>query len=223
VRPDADDRQLMRASRVASTLVLLLGGVTAYVMIVQGVTVKDAWALLAALGAGVGAVLMLRWFWWRINVWSEIAAMVGSLAIFVAVKTWQGSLAPERQLPEEYTCLIVASLTLVVWLTATFVTKPEPDATLVAFCKKVRPDGPGWSRIRNLAPEARPDGTLPASLLCALLGTAAIWLTLPGVGAVIFGEWTKATLCVLGAAIALAILLRLLPRLQPREQIDHRP
>jgi Na+/proline symporter len=216
VARDADDRQLLRASRVASTIVLVLGGAVAWFMIARDVKVDDAWAFLAALGAGVGAVFMLRWFWWRINAWSEIAAMVGSLLVFGAFRAWQNSLPDGERLHDEYTSLIVALTTLALWLAATWLTRPEPDATLAAFYRKVRPDGPGWRRVAALAPDARPDGTLGASLLCALLGTAAVWLTLPGIGAVIFGEWPKAALCLLGAATALAALLAMLPRLQPR-------
>ena len=70
--------------------------------------------------------------------------------------------------------------------------------------------------MRAAAPDCTPDGTLGASLCCALLGTAAVWLALPGIGAVIFGDWQKAALCLGGSAAAIAILLRMLPRLQPR-------
>jgi Na+/proline symporter len=208
VAPDADDRRLLRVSRLASALVLLLGGFAAWLMIVFHVSVDDAWKFLAALGAGVGLVFILRWFWWRINAWSEIAAMVGSLVFF--------ALLSGLPMNGSYRGMLVALLCLASWLTVTFLTRPEPDATLCAFFRKVRPDGAGWRRVASLCPDARADGTLGRSLLCALLGTAAIWLTLPGIGAVIFGEWGRAAICLCAAAIALAVLLRLLPSLQPR-------
>jgi len=154
------------------------------------------------LGAGVGAVFILRWFWWRINVWSEIAAMVGSVVIFTVFKVF----VPEEQLRAEYRSLIVASCTLVVWLVVTFLTKPEPDDHLVAFYRKVRPDGPGWRPIADLAPDARPDGLLGRGLLCTVLGTAVIWLTLPGIGGVIFGQTMTAVLCLGGAAVCGALM-----------------
>lgn len=216
VRKDASEARLVLVSRLASGLVLVLGGATAWLMIVRGVTVKDAWALLASLGAGVGSVFILRWFWWRINAWSELVAMTASVFIFVGVRMWQSSLPEPEQMRTEYTSLLVASTTLVLWLIATFVTRPEPIAKLAAFFRKVRPDGPGWRPVAAAAPDARPDGTLAPSLFCAVLGTAAIWSTLPGIGAVIFGEWLKATLCLGGAAVAIAVLLAMLPRLQPR-------
>ncbi|MEQ1631351.1 MAG: sodium:solute symporter family protein [Planctomycetota bacterium] len=219
-RPAANDRELVAASKWASAIVLVLGGIASWCMIVKNVSVKDAWALLAALGAGLGTVFILRWFWWRINAWSELVAMLGSVALFLLMKAWRASveadLPPSEHMRGEYTALLVATGTLVLWLVATFVTKPEPKEHLAAFFRKVRPDGPGWGPIRAVAPDAKPDGTLGTSLFCAVLGTAAIWATLPGIGAAIFGDWGKATLCLLFAAIAIAILLRLLPRLQPR-------
>ncbi|MCB0307666.1 MAG: hypothetical protein KDI38_28140, partial [Calditrichaeota bacterium] len=161
VAPDADDRQLMRASRLASGLVLLLGGLVAWAMLAFGVSVDQAWAFLAALGAGVGAVFILRWFWWRINVWSELVAMVGSLLLFsmFAVLTTgkdPGSVfsfcyvSALDELPGEYRALIVAAGTLVLWLIATVLTRPEPDGHLAAFYRKVRPSGPGWGPIAAL-------------------------------------------------------------------------
>lgn len=215
--PAADDRRLVLVSRLSSVAVLLLGGTTALIMRILSISVVEAWAMLAALGGGLGAVFLLRWFWWRINAWSELAAMIASIVCFLAVRTWQGALPEQERMPPQYTSLLVATGSLVVWLAVTFATRPEPDSHLTGFYRQVRPDGPGWRRIAALVPAARPDGTLLPSLGCALLGTAAIWLTLPAIGALIFGEWTRAALCLAGATTAIAALLLLLPRLQPRQ------
>ena len=207
IAPEASDKQLVRMSRLASGMVLLLGGVVAWFMVVHDVSVDAAWKFLAALGAGVGAVFMLRWFWWRINAWSEITAMVGSLVVFGVMQTvpW----------PDAYRQLSVAVICLVLWLGATLLTKPEADATLVEFYRRVRPDGPGWRRIAALAPEVRPDRVLGRSIGCALLGTAVIWLTLPGIGGVIFGDWVKAGTCLGLAVVAGAAMFRFMPRTAP--------
>lgn len=169
-------------------------------MIVNGMSVDDAWKFLAALGAGVGLVFILRWFWWRINAWSEIAAMVGSLGFFAA---FQG-----LELHDSYRGLLVALCCLALWLLVTLVTKPEGERVLTSFYRKVRPDGPGWGPIARLAPEVRRDGLLGRGIVCALLGTAVIWLTLPGIGAVIFGAHARAAMLLGGAAVALALLFR---------------
>lgn len=211
VAPDADDRHLMRASRIASGLVLLLGGGVAWWMLSGGVSVDSAWAFLAALGAGVGAVFILRWFWWRINVWSEIVAMVGSLLLFVVFTLLQeaGDSGPAPGLadvPDEYRALIVALGTLALWLVATVLTRPTDRAHLVAFYRKVRPDGPGWGPIAAEAPDVQRDGTLGRGVLCAIIGTAIVWLTLPGTGALIFGDYGKG-LGLLAAAAACGFAL----------------
>jgi len=215
VLPTADDRQLLRVSRYASAAVLLLGGAVAWFMVVEGVSVDDAWAFLAALGAGVGTVFLLRWFWWRISAWSELAAMFGSLVVFLAVKLWQGGLPEAERLPAQYTSLLVAALTFVLWLVVTLLTQPEPMAHLQAFYRKIRPDGPGWGPVAAASPEVRPDRTLVRGLLCAVLGTTVIWLSLPGIGAVIFGQTTKALLCLGGAALAAFALFRVMERPHP--------
>ncbi|MEZ6036445.1 MAG: sodium:solute symporter family protein [Planctomycetota bacterium] len=216
--PDADDRQLMRASRLASGLVLLLGGLVAWAMLAFEISVDQAWAFLAALGAGVGAVFILRWFWWRINVWSEIVAMVGSLVLFTLFSMVQSAGADAAPLPDlsslpgEYRALIVAGGTLVLWLIATMLTRPEPEAHLAAFYRKVRPSGPGWGPIAAMTPDVRSDGDLGRGLLCAVVGTAVIWLTLPAIGAMIFGEWGKGLGLAGGAAACALVLLRLARR-----------
>jgi Na+/proline symporter len=208
LRPGADERRSMRASRVASALVLLLGGGVSYFMITRGVNIDDAWQFLLALGAGVGAVFIVRWFWWRINVWSEIAAMVGSLGFYALVRSWSAT----KDLPIEYRSLMVATASLVLWLAATLLTRPEPREHLVAFYRKIRPDGPGWRPVAAEAPDVRPDGGLGRSLACAVLGTTVVWATLPGIGALIFGEWGKACACLGAAAVAAVLMLRLVPR-----------
>lgn len=220
VAPDANDRQLMVASRIASGIVLLLGGSVAWWMLTYGISVDQAWAFLAALGAGVGAVFILRWFWWRINVWSEITAMVGSLVLFALFTYMQGTAegAVEPRWPalaglaDEYRALIVASATMVLWILATLLTRPTDQDHLTAFYRKVRPDGPGWGPIRAQAPEVRPDGALGRGVLCAVVGTAIVWLSLPGVGALIFGEYGMGLALLAAAAACGFVLLKIAPR-----------
>ena len=219
VAPGASDRQLLRISRWASMGVLVLGGAVAWFMVVKGVSVDDAWAFLAALGAGVGSVFLLRWFWWRINAWSEIAAMAGSLLVFAAVTVWQANVDAADKLPGQYTSLLVASATLGIWMLVTLLTPPEPRQHLVGFYRLIRPDGPGWGPVAAEARDVRPDGTLGRGLLCAVLGTTVVWLTLPGIGAVILGDGMQAFGCLGGAAVAGALLFALLPGATARPEV----
>jgi Na+/proline symporter len=198
VRPHADQRHLTRASRLASVLILVVGSVAAWLL--RDTSVDEAWKFLAALGAGTGAVFMLRWFWWRINAWSEIVAMVASLAFFVVVSRFVQS--------NEHRLAIVAGLTIVAWLVATFLTRPESRETLEAFYRKIRPGGPGWRPLARAAPDVEPDRHLALQLLAALLAAGIVYLTLPGVGLLIFGDLTGAVLCLVAAAIcAVGVML----------------
>ena len=205
IKPEADDKQLVRVSRMASALVLILGGAVSYYMVVGDKKIDDAWQLLLALGAGVGAVFILRWFWWRINVWSELTAMIGSIGFYALVT----NLDATKDLPTEYRSLMVACSTLVLWLAATFLTKPERQEHLVAFYQKVRPDGPGWGPVAAAAGDVQRDGDLGRGLLCAVLGTGVVWLTLPAIGALIFGDYVDGFGLLTGAAACGFGLLKL--------------
>ena len=189
LRPDADDRHLTRVSRAASLLVLAVGSVAAWIM--RDISVDEAWKILAALGAGTGAVFMLRWFWWRINAWTEIVAMVVSLGAFVVVSRFVEA--------NEYRMAIVAGVTIAAWLAVTFVTAPERRDTLEAFYRKVRPAGPGWGPVARALPDVRPDRHLGLSILAALLAAGIVYCTIPAVGLLLFGEYGKGALALAGA------------------------
>ncbi len=190
VRPNADDRHLTLVSRAASLLILVVGSGAAWFM--RDVSVDEAWKFLAALGAGTGAVFMLRWFWWRINAWSEITAMVASLVCFVIVSGFVES--------NEYRLAVVAALTIAAWLAATWLTRPEREATLTAFYRKVRPAGPGWKRIADAQADVRPDQHLWLSIIAALLAAGVVYCTLPAIGLFLFGSYGRGALALIGAA-----------------------
>lgn len=191
VRPGASERHLTHVSRLASLLILIIGSAAAWLM--RDVSVDEAWKFLAALGAGTGAVFMLRWFWWRINAWSEIASMIASLVFFIVVSRFiEGN---------EYRLAVVAALTIVAWLAATLFTAPEDRRVLEAFYRTVRPGGPGWRPIARLAPDVAADKHLALLLLAALLASGVIYLTLPGIGLLLFGDYANAILCLGGAAL----------------------
>jgi Na+/proline symporter len=194
LRPGASAAEQTWAGRGASVLVLVVGAVAAWIM--RSISVDQAWRFLAAMGAGTGGVFMLRWFWWRINAWSELTAMVASLVFFVG-------LAPLfKDRPTEHHMATVAGLTIVAWLVVTLLTPPESPEVLERFWRKVRPSGPGWrpvvARLGNVTP---PPNTLGLELAGALLGAAVIYLVLPGVGWTLFGEYGRAALALGGAAV----------------------
>jgi Na+/proline symporter len=166
-------------------------------------SVEQAWKFLLALGAGTGLVLILRWYWWRINAWSEISAMVTSLVVAaIATPTIPRFFTQGNPNSDATIMLVTVAITTVVWLTVTFVTAPEPDSVLQSFYKRVRPGGPGWRRISESLGYGRepiPGGALAWSNWIA--GIVAVYATLFGIGKVIFGEWV-AGLIMLGVATA---------------------
>ncbi len=145
IQPGADAPTLGSVARWASVLVTVFGVAASWLM--RDIAVDEAWKILAALGAGTGAVFMLRWFWWRINAWSEISAMAASLAYFLVVSRFVES--NERRLA------VVALLTLVTWLLVTFLTRPERTEVLEAFYARIRPGGRGLAADRREAPGGR--------------------------------------------------------------------
>ncbi len=203
VRPDASDKHLTRVSRAASILVLAVGSVAAWLM--RGTSVDEAWKFLAALGAGTGAVFMLRWFWWRINAWSEIVAMVASLAGFLVVSRFVEA--------NEYRLAVVAAFTIAAWLVATYLTRPEREETLRSFYRKVRPGGPGWRPIAASVPETQPDRHLGLSLLAAVLAAGIVYCTLPAIGLMLFGAYLRGMLALAGAALCAVGVVLLIRRI----------
>lgn len=192
IKPDATNSQLAWASRAATIIVLVSGGVFGFLM--RDISVDDAWKLLAALGAGTGSVYMLRWFWWRVNAWSEISAMVASLFYFAAIKygVLSKGEAPSEALAflesSEYQLAVVAFLTIPTWIAVTYLTQPESRETLETFFRKARPGGPGWGRVSRDLPDVHADRNVLLSVLCAVFGAGLVFSTLIGIGQLIFGS-----------------------------------
>ena len=173
-------------------------------------TAKQSFDLLLSVGAGTGLIYLLRWFWWRVNAWSEVAAMISSflvaLAFFVAAK--QGH--PVRP---EISLIVTVAVTTVVWIGVTLVTAPTDRATLVAFYKLVRPAGPGWSAIRAEADALPSPDSLPQALLGWVLGCVFVYAALFGTGSFLYGRTAQGVMWLVFFLVSGVGLARLLPRL----------
>jgi solute:Na+ symporter, SSS family len=186
VRKNESQKHYVNVGRAATIFLFLASvGVTS-----QLTSVEKAWEFLLAMGAGTGLVLILRWYWWRINAWSEISAMVVSFL---------GSLVFMRVIPPRFpagdpnaTAWIMIStvaVTTVAWVATTFLTSPEPNATLDAFYRRVRPGGPGWREVSErlgYGRESIPGGALAWTNWIA--GIIAVYATLFGLGKLVFGQ-----------------------------------
>jgi len=191
-------------------------------------SIQDAWKILLVTGAGTGTVLLLRWFWWRINAWSEVSAMIAAAVVSIALQLglkWDSG--NPRQFA--YLMLVTVGITTITWIVTTYLTSPEPNEKLVAFYKRVRPEGPGWNRIAAQAglSAAHAQGRLSLQFANWILGCALIYGSLFGIGKIIFKEWVSGAIYLLIAIIAGILISRNLsrgemsqeaPRLEPAEE-----
>lgn len=183
VRPEADERESVRAGRVATVLTMVMAaGVTMTLS-----SIEEAWKYLLALGSGTGLVLILRWYWWRVNAWSEISAMVASLGAFVALRALT-SWRPEDPRGFAYLMLVTLAVTTVVWVAVTVVTEPEPREKLHEFYRRVRPAGPGWREIAKETGLSALGPGLGVRLRDWVLGVVMVQGALHGAGRVLLKE-----------------------------------
>lgn len=211
VKKDASEKHYVMASRVASVIIMILTGIVA----LQLGQVTRALDILLSIGAGTGLVLILRWYWWRINAWSEISAMIAAAVVSLSLQYLIGPGAfglgdspREGQIFFAYTLIITTAVVTAVWLAVTFLTKPESQETLVAFYRRVRPDRAGWKPIAQLAPDVSTAGSSGGvKLIQWVLGCALIYLSLFGVGNLVFGEYLSGTiLCALALAAGFGVV-----------------
>ncbi len=201
MRPGADERHYIMVGRLVTAALMVVAGALTFVL----ETAQQSFNLLLSIGAGTGLIYLLRWYWWRINAWSEIAAMVSSFAVAVAFAVANrtgATIAPHVSL------LVTIAVTTVVWVTATFLTAPTDRSTLVAFYRLVRPAGPGWASVRaEAAVEASPD-SIAHALLAWVLGCFAVYAALFGMGSFLYGRTVQAVACTVVFIVAVAGLLR---------------
>ena len=193
IKPDASEKQLVNVGRLFTVLSIILGGGLGLFLTSAG----QAFTLLLMIGAGTGMIYILRWFWWRINAYTEIVAMVSSLCIAFYFNFIDQSFAGWEKI------VIGAILTTVVWIVATYFTPPDNEETLQNFVKKVNPGGPGWSKYSHgVSSEPWP---VPNGILCMILGCSAVYGVLLGVGQLIYGEPLGYTLIGLAGVSAFGL------------------
>ncbi len=207
LRPGASNAHYVRISRMATILLVV---VSAWVSVHLD-SIAGGWQVVMEVGAGTGAVYLLRWYWWRINAWSEISAMATSLAVALALHfahPFHGSSPVVFAL----TALTTTIITSLVWLTVTLLTPAEPESVLKDFYRQVRPDVRGWQPVaRAIAATDGPSAPTPTrdlgrNLQAWLLGCAMVYLCLFGTGKLLLGQPTLgAVLLALSALSAVAL------------------
>ncbi|MCX7678677.1 MAG: Na+:solute symporter [Spirochaetes bacterium] len=179
INRNGSEKHYVRASRIATAVLAAIS--SALILIIQ--SISGAWLFIIECGAGVGLVLILRWYWWRINAWSEISAMIAPFIAYLFSRYAWGWEFPS-------TFFFTVGCTTAAWLLVTFITKPEPEEVLEAFYRRVLPDGPGWSRFH---------GTISKKRFTPLLNNALNWIlsiimvycVLFAIGKIIFKQYTR--------------------------------
>ena len=204
VNPDAEERTLVLIGRATTVLLMLLAGCLALYL----ESAMQAFQILLTIGAGTGLLFLLRWFWWRINAFSEIAAMGVSFAAalyfqFASLPGWTS-----------YHKLIAGvGVTTAGWLLATYLCPQTDPNVLNSFYRRIQPHGPGWKPVRDrLADEfaTRPEDNIPKALMNILLGCVGIYALLFAVGSAIYGQVIRATaLFAVGAVVGILVLKEL--------------
>jgi hypothetical protein len=173
-------------------------------------TARESFDLLLSIGAGTGLIYLLRWFWWRVNAWSEIAAMTSSFAISLGLFIAQKNGAA---IPPHISLIASVAVTSVVWILVTFLTRPADRATLENFYRLVRPFGRGWEDIRRSTGVSASADSLPSCLLGWALGCTLVYSALFGTGNFLYGRNAQALVCLAPFCVSLAGLIWLLPRI----------
>jgi solute:Na+ symporter, SSS family len=190
----ASDKHYVIASQVTTVGLTLVS-----ILITRQMnSIAGAWKTVILTGAGTGLVLLLRWYWWRINAWSEISAMISAAAVSIWLQEGMGFDSDD---PRGFAMIIIitVSITTVVWLLTTLLTQPETNETLIAFYRKTRPSLAGWQPIAALAPDVKPNRDGWFNLLDWLSGCMLIYGFLFGTGKLLLHEWMPGfVLLVLG-------------------------
>ncbi|NND71691.1 MAG: Na+:solute symporter [Rhodothermales bacterium] len=211
IRPDASEKQLVAVGRLSTIGLMVLSGGFALLL----TNALQAFNILLQVGAGTGLLFILRWFWWRINPWSEIAAMVVSfiVAVVFAVLSQSGFELPSSSVQ----LLLGVGITTLAWIGVTLATPPSDEDTLRKFCALINAGGPGWRKYATASTTGDGSGwSVPSGLMAMLAGSVSIYSLLFAIGLTIYGEVGSAFGMALVAVGAAVVVVRLWPKLQIR-------
>jgi Na+/proline symporter len=214
LKPGADEAHYVLAGRLATVGLFLVAAGMVYALN----TAQDSFNVILQVGAGTGLLYLIRWFWWRVNAWCEVVAMISSFAVSVTLLVLHKHHAVDFSTHEDL--LITVAITTVCWVAAAFLAPQTDQKTLIAFYQKVHPFGPGWRPIRvaagvsdvQAAEYARHEN-IPLALLGWTSGCAVIWSSLFTVGNFLYGRYGYATILLvvflLGGVVLIGVINRL--------------
>ncbi|MBW7934353.1 MAG: Na+:solute symporter [Gemmatimonadaceae bacterium] len=181
MRPGADEKHYVAVGRVMTAVLMLFAALLTFVID----SASRGFTILLSIGAGTGLLYLLRWYWWRVNAWAEVSAMAGSFLTAVGFEVVRKLGHP---VADHVSLLATVAVTSIIWITATYIAPETDKDTLVKFYKLVRPAGPGWKHVQQLAGVGPSPDSLPQAMLGWVLGIAFVYSALFGAGSFIYGN-----------------------------------
>lgn len=192
-RRQGDEKYYVRVSRITTIVLMMLS-----LLVTSKLDrISDAWAFILECSAGIGLVLILRWFWWRISAWTEISAMIAPFIIYPFIK-------PRVQFP--YTLFFIVGWSTLVWLVVTFATRPTSEKTLLSFYERIHPGGRLWKPIAEKLPQVKGDRGYVHLFIDWVAGCVLVFSSLFGAGKIILGETLTGIGFLLIAAAGAAVI-----------------
>ena len=216
---DASERKLVNVGRISVVFLMIISSLIALVLN----NALQLFQIILMFGAGTGSIFILRWFWWRINAWSEIAAMIcsGIVSVLFEFSPIGDLIFNENFIQPYFKFPLVVLITTFVWITVTFMTKPDDDETLIKFYEKTNPGGPGWKRIKNISKlrskSEEKEWIVPRGILCMILGCFAIYSALFSTGYFIYGELSNGFIFLISTIIFSFILFKISKKILSNE------
>ncbi len=204
IKPEATEKELVRVGRLSTLVLMIIAGLAALVL----QSAFQAFKVLLQVGAGTGLLFILRWFWWRISAVSEITAMIVSFVVAIYFEFIHSTLGFGK-LEDWHKFLFGVIITTAAWVTATLMTKPTADETLVKFCRLIKPGGPGWKQFIDKmeregqnTTDLQPDGKwdVPGSLISVFLGCIGVYSALFSIGFWLYSNHVAAVITTVTAA-----------------------
>ncbi len=214
VNKNASEKELVLVGRISTALLMIISTVLALKL----TNAKQIFDYIIMFGAGTGLIFILRWFWWRINAWSEISGMFASgiVSLIFNLESVNLALFGEGMLPAWSKYLLVVGITSIIWIVVTYITKPEDDKVLFDFYKKIQPGGPGWKTTIKAAEQQQvaikndfSQWSVPSGILAMLVACVLIYGVLFATGYWIYGKYTLAIILTIVVIIAAYILSKL--------------